>query len=245
MVVYQPPDTALITVGAAQSTEDLVTCGRRLLPLAQRDHRVLEPFGIGEEDVVGLKRLLNELSGMARDPKLMKNDHPVQMTEVPETMARIRGWLRTLRLIGGLNLSLDTPALMRLASPAPEIAEGHPRDLLEELDRRLAAAADLKPRLEEVGLDDGFLGRGRRLRATLATAIGKTDIDGANLSMPVRRLYHRKARTYLLLKRIHRAGKLAFGLLPKRASLYHLREIEPVRPEPAKAAVRPKSPPEG
>ena len=240
MVAYQPPDSVLITVGATFRVEPLVEAGRRLTPLVQEDEPRLAPFGVGEEEVVSLRRLLNELSGLARDKKMLKADNPVQMTEIPETLARIRGWLETLRLIASLNLALDTPALDRLASAAPELAEGYARDALAELERRLQAAADLKPRLEEVGLDDDFLGRGRRLARQLGTAIGKKDLDGENLAMPIRRFYHRKAQLYLLEKRVCRAGQVAFALAPRRAALYHLRELEPVLPEPATRAVRPR-----
>ena len=158
-------------------------------------------------------------------------------------MARIRAWMHTLSLIGGLNLCLDTPALARLTSPAVAMAEGYPRDLLDELTVRLHAAADLKPRLEEVGLDDAFLGRGRKLKNQLATAIGKQDIDGASLSLEIRRFYSRKAQLYVLLKRITRAGQLCFMRVPRRAALYHLNEIEPPVLEPPPRAVRLKAPP--
>jgi len=244
VVAYQPPDSVLIAVGAAQRVEPILRAGRRITPILKEDQTRLEPFGVDEDVVVGLRRLLNELSGMSRNRKLVKNDNPVQMTEVPETMAHIRAWLETLRLIGGLNLALDTPALVRLSSPAPEMAEGYPRDLLEELETRLKSASDLKPRLEEVGLDDAFLGRGRKLRAQLRTAIGQTDIDGANLSLELRRFYSRKAQTYVLLKRITRAGRLAFMRVPRRAALYHLEELEPAVLEPPSKAVRLKKPPE-
>lgn len=244
VVAYQPPDSVLIAVGAAHRVEPLIAAGRRITPLLREDARRLEPFGIDEDVVVRVRRLLNELTGMSKNSRLMKNDNPVQMTEVPETMAKIRAWLRTLRLIGGLNLALDTPALHRLSSPAPEMAEGYPRDLLEELSVRLKHAADLKPRLEEVGLDDAFLGRGRKLRAQLATAIGKQDIDGANLSLEVRRFYTRKAQLYVLLKRITRAGQLVFVRVPRRAALYHLEEVEPEVLEAPSHAVRLKKPAE-
>lgn len=244
MVAYQPPDSVLITVGATFRVEPLVEAARRLTPLVQEDERHLTPFGVGEEEIIQLRRLLNELSGLARDKKMLKADNPVQMTELPETLARIRGWLETFRLIGSLNLALDTPALERVASAAPELAEGYARDTLAELERRLHAAADLKPRLEEVGLDDDFLGRGRRLARQLATAIGKKDLDGESLPLAVRRFYHRKAQLYLLEKRICRAGRVAFALVPRRAAQYHLEEVEPVLPEPATRAVRPRPKPE-
>ena len=244
MVAYQPPDSVLISVGACQKVEPLIRAGRRLSPLVQKDQPHLAPFGIDEESVVGLKRVLNDLSGMSRDRRIMKNDNPVQMTEVQALMAQIRAWMQTLRLIGGLNLALDGPALSRLASAAPELAEGYPRDLLEDLSHRLQTASDLKPRLEEVGLDDAFLGRGRKMRAQLQTAIGKDDINGENLSLQIRRFYSRKAQAFLTVKRISRAGRLAFARVPRRAALYHLDEIEPPVLEPATRAVRPKRPAE-
>lgn len=244
MVVYQPPDAVLISVGACQQVEALVQAGQRIMPVLKQDQPHLQPFGIDDDAVEGLRRVLNELSNMSRDRRLLKNDNPVQMTEVVQIMAQIRAWLRTLRLIGGLNLALDTPALSRLTSPAPEMAEGYPRDLLDELTHRLQTASDLKPRLEEVGLDDAFLGRGRKLRSQLQTAIGKDDINGENLGLQLRRFYSRKAQAYLGLKRVSRAAQLAFARVPRRAELYHLDEIEPVVFETATRAVRPKRPTE-
>lgn len=180
---------------------------------------------------------------MVHEPQLARNDTAVQMDRVPETMARIRAWLVTLRQIAAVNLALDTPALQRLASAAPELADSYPRDLLAELDRRSAAAADLKPRLEEVGLTACFLGRGRKLGRQLRTALGREDIDPANLSLPLRRYYHRKARLLLLLKRGVRAGHLAFACLASRRAQYHLREVEPPAVETLPGMVSPDTAP--
>ncbi len=244
MVAYQPPDSVLITVGACQKVEALLKAGKRLSPVVQQDQPHLAAFGIDDEAVIKVRKLLKDLGAMSRDRRLLKNDNPVQMSEVQQTMAEIRGWLRTLRLIGAINLALDTPALQRLSSPAPEMAEGYPRDLLEELKLRLQTAADLQPRLEEVGLDTSFLGRGRKLRSQMQTAIGKDDIKGENLSLQLRRFYARKAQAYLSLKRISRAGQVAFAALPRRAALYHLDEIEPMILVPATKALKAKPRPE-
>jgi len=50
---------------------------------------------------------------------MKKNDNPLQMAEVPQTMAEIRaGWLE-LRELAVINLSLDHPSLERIYSSAP------------------------------------------------------------------------------------------------------------------------------
>lgn len=242
MVAYQPPDSVLIAIGAAFRADPLLAAEARLGPLLAEDAQALARFGFGEEEAATFRRAGRELRGMVKDTKLAKNDTPVQMEQVPETMAHIRGWLVTLRRIASINLALDAPALERLVSSAPELAESYPRDLLAELDRRLTAAADLKPRLEEVGLTSPFLGRGRKLGSQLRTAIGKEDIDPANLSLPLRRFYNRKARLLLLLKRGVRAGQLAFTLIEERRARYHLRELELPVAEPPPGAVRPTDP---
>lgn len=239
MVAYAPPDNVLIAIGAAFRSEPLTSAAERVLELARADLPRLAPFGASEEDLEGLRGHLDELAGIMGDKRAEKNDTPLQMNELAELMARVRGWLRTLRLIAAINLAADTPALMRVASPAPELLEGYPRDLLEELERRLSAASDLRPRAEEVGLDEAFVGRGRKLAAQLRTAIGREDIDGKNLTVIVRRLYTRKGQVYLRLKRLARAGQVAFTLVPRRAALYHLEEIEPILTEAPPKAVRP------
>src|SRR5262249_24862324 len=126
-----------------------------------------------------------------------------------------------------INLALDTPALVRASSVSPELAEGYARDLLAELDLRVEAARDMKPRLEECGLTSNFLGRGRTLSRQLRTAIGAEDVDPGNLHFTLRRLYMRKGTLFLLLKRLVRAGQLIFAHKPERARLYHLAELEP------------------
>ena len=237
MVAYQPPDRVLIAIGAAFRAKPLVAAEQRLAPTLEKDAATLASFGFGEEEIDHLQRTARDVRRMLNDPQLEKRDTAVQMDQVAETMARIRGWLITLRRIAAVNLALDAPALARLASTAPELADSYPRDLLAELDRRLTAAADLRPRLEEVGLTASFLGRGRKLGLQLRTALGKQDIDPANLSLALRRFYHRKARLLLLLKRGVRAGQLAFTLHEERSARYHLREIEPPLLEPPPGAV--------
>ena len=237
LVAYQPPDRVLIAIGAAFRAEPILAAEERLRPVLQEDAPALAPFGFGEEEARHLGRAAREVRGMLKDPTLAKKDTGVQMEQVSETMARIRAWLVTLRRIAAVNLTLDAPALERLASAAPEVADSYPRDLLAELDRRLTAAADLKPRLEEVGLTTSFLGRGRKLGRQLQTALGHEDLDPANLGLGLRRYYHRKARLVLLLKRAVRAGELAFTHLETQRARYHLREIEPPALEPPPGAV--------
>ncbi len=155
------------------------------------------------------------------------------MAEAVELMARARGWLHTLRLVASVNLGADTPALYRLSSPEPELVEGYPRDVVEELERRLAAARDLAPRLGDAGLDRAFLTLGRRIAAQLRTAVGPRDLRPEDLELELRRLYLRKGSLYLTLKRWTRIGKLAF--VDGDASGWDLAELEPVRTIPLSA----------
>jgi hypothetical protein len=208
--------------------------------LAGEDLASLTQFGIVGEDLEKLEQQIREVKRTMADPRAQKNDTPLQMAELADTMARSRAWLRTLRMIASINLTLDTPALERISSLAPDMIEGYPRDLLAELKKKLNAAADLKPRLEEVGLSDAFLSRGRKLAAQVATAIGKVDIDGDSLHLTVRRLYMRKAQLYLSLKRLTRAGQVAFVSEPDRARGYHMDEIEPVHVEDPRHTQAPK-----
>ncbi len=239
MVAYEPPDTVVVAIGAAYRAQPLLDAASRLLALARQDLPHLQPFGVSETDLDALGAHVRELSNMRLDRRALKNDTPPQMLEVCETMAHLRAWLRSLRLLAALNLAEDAPALARLASPAPELRTGYPRDLLDECVRRVAAAADLKPRLEDCGLSDAFLSRGRRLTQRLATAIGKKDIDPASLTVIVRRFYVRKGQVFLRTKRLARAGELAFMRIPTRSRQYRLPEIEPVKSEPLPEAVTP------
>ena len=241
MVAYEPPDPVVVAIGAAHRAQPLLEAGGRILKLAERDRAHLTKLGLHDADFEALTAHVRELGNMLRDRRAVKNDTPPQMVEVAETMAYLRGWLRTLRLIGSINLGEDAPALRRIASQAPELRPGYPRDLLEESRRRLAAAADLKPRIEDCGLTDAFLGRGRRLATQLQTAIGQRDIDPASLTLIVRRFYVRKGQVFLRTKRFARTGELAFMRIPARARQYRVPELEPVKIEPVPAAVAPPS----
>jgi hypothetical protein len=212
----------------------MLRAGQRLIPIVRRDLKALVEMSLSKEVEQELAFEVSDLAALSRDPRAKKHDTPLPMNEVQDTMARIRGWLRTLRAIALVNLTLDTPALARAASHAPELNQGYARDLLAELELRIEAARDMKPRLEEVGLSDAFLARGRTLARQLRTAIGAEDIDAANLHFTLRRLYVRKGTMYLLLKRITNAGRLAFLQEPRRADDYHLEEIEPHVIEPLK-----------
>lgn len=240
MVAYSPPDAALIAIGAVVHAEPLIAATDRIVPLIRADLVHLEAFGVVEEEVENLEQRLRELKGMMKDKRVAKNDTPLQMDGVMTSMAHARAWLRTLREIASINLCADTPSLYRIASSEPELAEIIPRDVLEELRAKVKAASDLEPRLEEVGLDQRFLGRGRKLVAQLDTALGRKDVDGADLAVMVRRFYIRKAQVYLFLKRMTRAARIAFVLVPRRRRMYHLDEVEARVVEAPTKAVRPK-----
>lgn len=240
MVAYQPPDEVLVAVGASFKSGPLLEAAERVRAAVENDGKELARFGIDDEAVERLEAQIRELRRTVSDPRAQKNDTPLQMAEVADTMARLRGWLKTLRMIASINLTLDAPALERICSVAPEVPEGYARDFLEEVKKKIKTAADMKPRLEEVGLDDAFLSRGRRLAKQLQTAIGKVDVDADNLHLTIRRLYMRKAQLYLSLKRITRAGQVAFLSDPSRAAPYHLEEIEPVYVDDPRQAKHPK-----
>ena len=239
MVAYEPPDAVVVAIGAAHRAAPLIAAGSRTLQLAREDRPHLEKLGVATDDLEVLAAHLRELNSMLRDRRVAKNDTPPQMAEVSETMAYLRGWLRTLRVVAAMNLAEDAPALARLASTAPELRMGYPRDMLQACERRLAAAADLKPRLEDCGLTDAFLGRGRRLTAQLATAIGRRDLDPGSLPVMVRRFYIRKGHVFLRTKRLVRAGELAFMRVPQRARAYRVPELEAVKIEAIPSAVKP------
>lgn len=241
MVAYVPPDRVVIMVGASFRTEPLLAAATRVLALARKDRAALLKIGIPPETLTELEDHIEQIKGTWADPRTKKNDTPLQMKEVAELMARARGWMRTLRAIASVNLFLDVPALARAASAETELNQGYVRDVLAELELRVEAARDMKPRVEDVGLTDAFLGRGRALVRQLRTAIGAVDIDAANLQFTSRRLYSLKGNLYLLMKRVCHAARLAFLEQPDRASLYHMDEIEPMLIEPLAPERAPKS----
>lgn len=236
MVAYAPPDRVVLNVGASFRNDPMLAASERILPLVLADLRELTAVGIEPDAGEALKTQIGELKSLAKDPRSKKNETPLAMNEVAETMARARAWMYTLRQIAMINLALDTPALLRASSVSPEVAEGYARDALAELELRIEAARDMKPRLEECGLTDNFIGRGRTLARQLKTAIGAEDVNPENLHFTLRRLYMRKGALYLLLKRLVRAGQLVFAHKPERARLYHLVELEPQVEEYFRAA---------
>lgn len=241
MVAYVPPDTALVAIGAVLHADPLIAAADRVVPMIRKDLARIAPFGLDEEEVENLEQRLRELKSMQKDKRVAKNDTPLQMDGVMTSLAQARAWMRTMREIASINLCADTPSLYRISTAEPELAEVHPRDVLQELRRIVIAATEMKPRLEEVGLDQHFLGRGRKLVAQLDVALGKKDVDGADLAVMVRRFYIRKAQVYLMLKRATRAARVAFMLFEKRRAMYHLDEVEQPTVEAPRRAVRPKS----
>lgn len=234
MVEYQPPDRVIVMVGASFRAEPLLAAAARIAALAAKDQGELERVGLPRDLADKLLRLKKEVESALGDKALAKNDTPLQMGELAETMARARAWLVELRELAVLNLSLDTPALEAVVSSAPEIADGYARDLLTELKRRVRASTELKPRLDDVGLDDAFVRRGQKLVKQLETALGAEDIKPENLPFKVRRLYTRKGQLFLLLKRTARAGRHLFRTEPRRFAAYHLDELEALGTAPSR-----------
>ena len=232
VAVYQPPDAVVVAIGSAYPGAAVVAAGQRLVGQAEHDREAVEPWGLTAERAGQAATQLDALGGMLRSARAQKHDTSLQMKDAPVLMARVRRWLYTLRLVAGVNLAADTPALYRLASPEPELVEGYPRDLLQELERRLTAASDLAPRLSDAGLDRAFLSTGRRLAGQLRTAVGPRDLRPEDLELELRRLYLRKGTVFLELKRWTRIGQLAHLDDPPRGEAWHLRELEPSVPRP-------------
>lgn len=228
MAIYQPPDPVVVAIGSAFPGAPLIEAGRRLLGLARAEPEPLGPLGLGAERLELGEESLDGLKRMLSSPRAQKHDTSLQMKEAALLMARARGWMATLRLIAGVNLTGDTPSLHRVASPEPELVEGYPRDLLAELERRLSAAHDLAPRLADAGLSRSFMTKGRRLVQQLKTAVGPRDLRPEDLELELRRFYMRKGGVYLELKRWTRIGKLAFLEQPERAAAWNLEEVEPI-----------------
>jgi hypothetical protein len=229
VVAYQPPDGVTLMVGASFRAADLACAARRIAPLLQRDAAQVFRFGLEASFPSELVGDADELERALLDPLLKKNDTPLQMSVLTELFAEIRLWLGELRDLAQINLILDRPALVRAVSPLLVTADGYPRDVLHELEDRVAAAKDLRPRLEDVGLDERFLGRGRKLLQQLHTAIGREDIQGDNLAFKVRRFYGRKGQLHTKLKRATAIARAQLRAEPARAAAYHLVEFEPDR----------------
>jgi hypothetical protein len=227
VVAYKPPDGVVLMIGATFRGASLEACARRLAFPASRDIATLQKYGLEGESPKQLADGAHEIRSLAQDALVKKHDTPLQMADLQDVMARVRGWLVELREVALINLSHDEPSLDRVVSSAPEIADGYPRDLLRELELRLSAARDLKPRLVDAGLDDKMMTRGNKLAQQLRTAIGKEDVDPANLQFKLRRFYMRKGLLYLLAKRVTNAGRYAFRGDPARRNEYHLIELEP------------------
>lgn len=235
MVEYQPPDRVVVMVGASFRADPLLAATDRVATLAERDQAQLARLGLPADLAEKLRRLRGEVASALKDKALAKNDTPLQMGELAATMAQARSWLVELRELAVLNLSLDTPALEAVVSAAPEVSDGYARDLLVELRRRVRAATELKPRLDDVGLDDAFIRRGQKLVKQLETALGAEDIKPENLPFKLRRLYTRKGQLFLLLQRTTRAGRHVFRAEPRRAAAYHLHELESAGANPSRA----------
>lgn len=214
-------------IGATFRAEGLRSAALRMAALAQRDAAALSKFGVAANLAQQITTDAEEVRRMMTDPLLKKHDTPLQMAELQELMAKIRGYLVEVREIAAINLSHDAPSIERITSNAPEIADGYARDLLRELEARMSALRDLRPRLEDSGVDDKLVSRGSKLVLQLKTAIGKEDVDSANLQFKIRRFYMTKGALYQAVKRVARAGRCAFRGDAKKRDEYHLLEIEP------------------
>lgn len=214
-------------IGASFRAQSLIEAAQRLAQRVRADLGALDRYGVTQAHADELLADAADLVRQLQDAQVKKHDTPLQMAGLQELMAKIRAWLVELRERASLNLLLDRPSLARVWSPMPELADGYPRDVLRELEERVAAAKDLRPRLEDVGVDEKFVGSGRKLVGQLQTAIGKADIDSANLQFKQRRLYMKKGALYVRLKRVSAAGQATFrGDYPARQA-YVLVEIEP------------------
>src|SRR5688572_447400 len=110
----------MLAVGAAFKADPLLIASERIRKQAKKDLEHLTTFGVTAEDLDKFEQQIREVKRTMADPRAQKNDTPLQMAELAEIMARARGWLRSLRMIAAINLTLDTPAIERISSTAPE-----------------------------------------------------------------------------------------------------------------------------
>lgn len=230
MVAYQPPKNVQLMIGACHRSTPLIKAAQRIADLAAEHRSVHIKLGLEEDFDEEMQELAEDLAKNIKNAHVRKNDTPLQMTQVAEIMANAKEWLSDFRALAIIELSLDTPSLRRAFSSAPEINDGYPRDLLDELELRLKAASDLRARLEDIGFTDRVIAHGKRLAGQLKTAIGKSDLQAENLNRPLVSHYMKKARLHALLKRVTRTGKYAFRKDRDVADEYHLNELETPKP---------------
>src|SRR5215510_2404625 len=117
-------------IGASYRGAPLVAASRRIGKLAARDRDRLATFGV-KDGGAKLQSEATEIDRMMQDPVIRKHDTPIGLAEMQELLAKIRGWLSELRDRAVINLSHDHPAMTRVWSGMPEIADGYPRDALK------------------------------------------------------------------------------------------------------------------
>ena len=227
-------------IGACHRAEPLIKAANRLLDLSSEHRSAHIKMGLEDDFDEELEELIEDLEKNLKDPHIRKNDTPLQMKEVAEIMANIKQWLSDFRTLAVIELSLDAPALRRACSPAPEINDSYPRDLLEELGLRLKAASDLRARLEDIGLTDRVISKGKRLFGQLQTAIGKSDLQTENLNRKLVSHYMKKARLHSILKRLVRSGQFAFRKDVEIREEYHLSELETPKAVSANTRLNPR-----
>jgi len=238
MVAYQPPRNVLLMIGACHRSDPLIKATNRIMDIAADNRKAHIKLGLDDDFEEEMEELVEDLEKNLRTPHVRKNDTPLQMKEVAEIMANVKQWLTDFRCLAVIELSLDTPALKRATSNAPEINDAYPRDLLEELEYRLNAAKDLRARLEDIGLTDRVISEGKRLASQLRTSIGKSDLQPENLNRQLVSHYMKKARLHSLLKRVVRTGAFAFRKDQDIAEEYHLAELETPKPTTGQSALK-------
>jgi hypothetical protein len=237
---YEPPERVVLSIGAAHKSPPILEATRRLRPRLEAELSAHIELGLSDDVVRQIDALTQQVERGMRDPAIAKKDTPLQMAEVSELMGAAREWLRELRALATIELSLDAPTLRTAASAFPEIADPYPRDLLAELDRVLASGADLGARLEELPPARRVFARGRDLSAQLRTALGREDLDPANLHPKLKRHYMSKGRLVMLTARVARQGRYLHRKDPERAAAYHFDELDhPPAPSVGRPGVRP------
>ncbi|MBI2375102.1 MAG: hypothetical protein HYV07_13985 [Deltaproteobacteria bacterium] len=241
MAIYQPPERVILSIGGSFRVASLVSCAKRLVPLARRDEAELLALGFSDDPVPAeaLRIETKDVEGFFGDKTLRKHDTPLPMNQVSDLMAKARRWLVELREIASLNLAHDLPSLVRVWSPMPEIRDGYARDLLEDLELRLSAASDLKPRLDDCGLKEKFVADGHKIAIQLRTALGEKDFTLDDLQFKKRKFYLKKGGLFILTKRVARAGAHIWRTEPRRAAEYHTNELDEPQAAPSQAVALP------
>lgn len=196
-----------VRIGARFVTRRLLEQGGVSLKFAV-DHAVDFKKKFPKKKTEELAKYLSEVKELVKDKTVAASDRSTSGADVGDRIRDAKSWIDDV-LTAADNAFEEDPETGDEFHKDGKLGRSVPKVLARVTALGILAKKYL-PALADWGFDADDLAKGKEVHSALDSANTGQEVDVKNLPPKTRKLYEAKARAYLLLKRLARAGRNVF-----------------------------------